>query len=391
MSSEEFRSEVAGWLEANCPPEMRAAPLETERCWGGRKWRFQSEAQKVWLERMAKRGWTAPQWPTIYGGGGLDDEQAAILRAELERLGCRSPLESLGIWMLGPALLKFGSEEQKRRHLPAIVRGEIRWCQGYSEPEAGSDLASLKTQATDCGDHFVISGRKIWTSHAHNSDWIFCLVRTDPAAPKHSGISFLLVDLATPGISTRPITLISGLSNFCEVTFDNVVVDKSALVGELNKGWNVAKYLLTHERDSISNTKELIGARSIGRMAAEAAGTPTDATLESSLRARIARYEIDALAFGSAAERASELRHAGLADPAYSSVLKYASSELNKRKHELRMVAGGTEFLEWDSEQSRGGHEARSWLRSKGNSIEGGTSEIQLNVIAKRILRLPGS
>lgn len=387
-----FRAETRAWLERNCPVEMRRPPLEQERCWGGRRWAFSSDAQRAWLERMAERGWTAPGWPREYGGGGLDRSEVAVLREEMVRLGCRPPLESLGLWMLGPVLLKFGTEAQKRQHVPPIVRGEIRWCQGYSEPEAGSDLASLRTRAEDLGDRFIVNGHKIWTSHAHNSDWIFCLVRSDPAASKHAGISFLLFDMETPGITTRPITMISGLSNFCEVFFDQVSVPRDNLVGEAGAGWTIAKYLLTQERGSISAIKPLNADGSLGRLAAEALGRTSDGALsQSALRARIAAYEADAMAFECMAERLADLEARGQALPAASSILKYASSELNKRQHELRMSAGGSGFMEWEGEASRQGHEARGWLRSMGNSIEGGTTEIQLNIIAKHALGLPGA
>ncbi|HAV37802.1 MAG TPA: acyl-CoA dehydrogenase, partial [Massilia sp.] len=244
-----FRQEARAWLEENCPPEMRVpATGDLDVTWGGRKMQFRSEAQRLWLERMAAKGWTVPEWPVEYGGGGLSREQAKVLRQEMEALGCRAPLHSFGIWMLGPALLKYGTEEQKREHLPPIARGEIRWCQGYSEPNAGSDLASLQTRADDHGDHFIVNGQKVWTSYADKADWIFCLVRTDFTASKHNGISFVLFDMDSPGVSTRPITLISGKSPFCETFFDNVRVEKRNLVGELHGGWTIAKYLLTHER-----------------------------------------------------------------------------------------------------------------------------------------------
>ena len=222
---ETFRRETRAWLEANCPPEMRQpAKSEADICWGGKRFKFQSEAQRQWLQRMGERGWTVPNWPREYGGGGLDHAQAAVLRQEMAALKCRVPLQSFGIWMLGPALLKYGSEEQKRHYLPQIVRGEIRWCQGYSEPNAGSDLASLATQRRRCtDDHFLVNGQKIWTSYADEADWMFCLVRTD-TAKKHTGISFVLIDMTTPGVSTRPIKLISGKSPFCETFFDNVKV-----------------------------------------------------------------------------------------------------------------------------------------------------------------------
>ncbi len=197
---ETFRKETRAWLEANCPPEMRTPALgEDDTCWGGRHVTFKSDAQKQWMERMAGKGWTVPEWPREYGGGGLSRDEAKILRQEMATLGCRSPLDSFGIWMLGPALLKYGNEAQKKEHLPKIARGEIRWCQGYSEPGAGSDLASLQTRAELQGDHFIVNGSKIWTSYADKADWIFCLVRTDPNAPKHEGISFVLFDMESAG------------------------------------------------------------------------------------------------------------------------------------------------------------------------------------------------
>lgn len=387
-----FRTETRNWLERNCPPEMRRPPLEQERCWGGRRWVFSSDAQRVWLERMAERGWTAPGWPSEYGGGGLDRDEVAVLKEEMGLLRCRPPLESFGLWMLGPVLLKFGTVAQKRQHIAPIVRGEIRWCQGYSEPEAGSDLASLRTRAEKAGDCFIVSGQKIWTSHAHNSDWIFCLVRSDPTASRHAGISFLLFDMETPGITTRPITMISGLSNFCEVFFDQVSVPRDNLVGEAGQGWTIAKYLLTQERGSISELKPLNADGTLGRLAADALGrTPEGALDQATLRARIAAYEADAIAFEWMAKHFADLDSKGQLLPTASSILKYASSELNKLRHDLRMSSGGSGFLEWQSEVSREGHEARGWLRSMGNSIEGGTTEIQLNIIAKHALGLPGA
>jgi acyl-CoA dehydrogenase len=388
---EAFRTETRAWLEANCPPDMRL-PIEDDedRCWGGRKWTFKSEGQRLWLERMAARGWTAPEWPKAYGGGGLSREEAKILRAEMRALGCRSALDSFGIWMLGPALLKYGTEAQKQHYLLQIVRGEIRWCQGYSEPNSGSDLASLATRAEDKGDHFLVNGQKIWTSYANKADWIFCLVRTNPSAPKHQGISFILFDMETPGVSTKPILLISGKSPFCETFFDNVRVPRENVVGEIDKGWDVAKYLLGHEREMISGLG-LRAGRPLGQVAADNLGTRGGLLADTCLRADIARLEIDAQAFQLALERAGDMAKAKQGHPAIPSMLKYYGAELNKRRHELVMAAGGADALEWESERSRGGDAARSWLRTKGNSIEGGTSEVQLNVIAKRILELPGA
>jgi alkylation response protein AidB-like acyl-CoA dehydrogenase len=377
-----FRSETRAWLEANCPAEMRT-PMRSEKdaCWGGRNWTFQSEAQRQWLEAMAARGWTVPDWPKQYGGGGLSPAEAKILKQEMAAISARPPLTSFGISMLGPALLKFGNEEQKTKYLPEIARGEIRWCQGYSEPGAGSDLAGLQTKAEDRGDHYLVNGQKVWTSYADEADWIFCLVRTSSES-KHKGISFLLFDMASPGVTTKPILLISGYSPFCETFFDDVRVPKDQLVGEVNRGWDVAKYLLGHEREMISGMG-LGGAASLGAQVG-----PVDDQL---LRAEIAAFDVDSLAFSAMSERFLDQLKAGEAHPAMPSMMKYAGTELNKRRHELLMAAGGSDALEWDGERSQGGKTARDWLRTKANSIEGGTSEIQLNIVAKHILGLPGA
>lgn len=382
-----FRAETRRWVEANCPPEMRE-PVRSEKdlCWGGRKWVFQSEAQKRWLDAMASRGWTVPDWPQAYGGGGLSPAETIVVKEELARIGARSPLSSFGISMLGPALLKFGSEEQKTRFLPPIARGEIRWCQGYSEPGAGSDLAGLQTRAEDKGDHWLVNGQKVWTSYADQADWIFCLVRTSTES-KQGGISFLLFDMASEGVSTKPILLISGSSPFCETFFDDVKVPKDQVVGEVNQGWTVAKYLLGHER-------EMIAGMGLGGSLGGGSGGSLGAALKPQdpmLRAEIAAFDVDALAFAAMSERFFELFKAGEAHPASPSMMKYAGTELNKRRNALLMAAGGSDALEWDSERSGGGKAARDWLRSKGNSIEGGTSEIQLGIVAKHILRLPGA
>jgi alkylation response protein AidB-like acyl-CoA dehydrogenase len=293
--------------------------------------------------------------------------------------------------MLGPALLKFGNEAQKREHLPKIARGEIRWCQGYSEPNAGSDLASLATRAEDRGDHFVVNGQKIWTSYADLADWIFCLVRTDNAK-KHTGISFVLFDMASPGVSTRPILLISGRSPFCETFFDNVRVDQRNLVGALNGGWDVAKFLLGHEREMIGSIGDRAEAWPIGRQAADAIGLDASGRLaDPLLRAQIAEFEADEAAFRLTMERAGDLARAKQGHPALPSVLKYYGAELNKRRWELMMAIHGSDALEWEGERSNQGDLARTWLRTKANSIEGGTSEVQLNIVSKRILELPGA
>lgn len=389
---EGFRAETRAWLEANCPPEMRE-PVRGEKDinWGGRRAEFKP-GQKEWMDRMASRGWTVPDWPKEYGGGGLSPAETKALREEMAALGCRNPLNSFGISMLGPALLKYGTEEQKLEHLPKIARGEIRWCQGYSEPNAGSDLAGLQTWAEDAGDHYIVNGQKVWTSYADKADWIFCLVRTSKER-KQAGISFVLFDMETPGVSTRPILLISGYSPFCETFFDNVKVPKANRIYEENKGWDVAKYLLGHEREMISG----MGLGSSGKdplieMAKSKVGFDADGDFNDPiLRAQIALFEVKAKAFSAMSERFLDELKAGRAHPAQPSMMKYYGTELNKARHEMIMSAGGSDLLEWESERSNNGADARSWLRTKGNSIEGGTSEIQLNIIAKRILELPGA
>ena len=386
-----FRPETRAWLAENCPPEMRkAVRSEDDVCWGGRQFKPSSPAQKEWLDKMAAKGWTVPDWPKAYGGGGLSPAETKILREEMAAIKARNPLNSFGISMLGPALLKYGTEEQKLDHLTKIARGEIRWCQGYSEPNAGSDLAGLATSAEDKGDHYLVNGQKVWTSYADKADWIFCLVRTDKTS-KQGGISFVLFDVASPGVTTKPILLISGNSPFCETFFDNVEVPKVNRVYEENKGRDVAKYLLGHEREMISG----MGLASSGGNplidgAIATVGLGHDGRLaDPLLRASIALFEVRAKAFGAMSERFIDELKAGKAHPAQPSMMKYYGTELNKGRYELMMAAGGSDALEWDSDRSRGGAIPRSWLRTKANSIEGGTSEIQLNIIAKRILELP--
>ena len=389
-----FRTETRAWLEENCPESMRTPMPERETPWGGRNADFPNPDTKVWLDRMASRGWTAPEWPAEYGGGGLSKDQARILQQEMSRINARTPLASFGLWMLGPALLEFASEEQKKKYLGEIVRGEIRWCQGYSEPGAGSDLAGLQTKAEDKGDHYLVNGQKVWTSYADQCDWIFCLVRTDSSV-KHDGISFLLIDMDTPGVEARPIKLISGASPFCETFLTDVVVPKENLVGELNKGWTIAKRLLEHERTMISAMgMGGGGAASMGgmeAMAKENFGEDGDKIANPAIREAVTNHKMDHQAFALTLKRAADEAKAGQGMGAAASMFKYYGTELNKRRFELLLDVMGTRALGWEGEgfDARELSITRSWLRSKGNSIEGGTSEVQLNVIAKRVLGLP--
>lgn len=389
-----FRAETRNWLEANCPPAMRTRMPEEEQVAGGKRAVWVRPEQKIWLDRMAAKGWTAPTWPTKYGGGGLSNDEAMILEEEMQDLGCRAPLRGMGLSMLGPVLLEYGTEEQRQTHIPKIVTGEIRWCQGYSEPSAGSDLASLSTRAVLQGEHFLVNGHKIWTSNAHLSDWIFCLVRTDPTVKKHDGISFLLIDMDDPGVRPNPIRLISGKSVFCETFFENVRVPKDNLVGQLNKGWTIAKRLLEHERKGIGG----IGARQATKfeippetLAKQYAGEANGRIADPVLRDRIASYSVDAHAFQLTRRRAAEEAEAGAPPGPMSAMFKYYATELNKRRYEMLLAAEGFQGLGWEGEGFSDDELriTREWLRSKANTIEGGTSEIQLNIIAKRVLALP--
>ncbi len=377
-----FRQETCEWLEENCPPSMRKPALEKDKCWGGRNFEFQSEDQKLWLDRMAERGWTVPTWPKEYGGGGLSKDEAKVLREEMVAICARAPLIGFGISMIGPAMLEFGSEALKQQHLPSILRGEIRWCQGYSEPNAGSDLAGLQARAEDHGDHFIVNGQKVWTSYADKSDWIFCLVRTDFEVKKHFGISLVLFDMETEGVTPRPIRLISGASQFCETFLENVRVEKDQVVGEINKGWTIAKYLLTHEREMIGGIGNAPGQKSLGDEAIAAVGLKSGRLADELLRAEVAEWEVDFKCHQLTTERVNdEVATSGVVNT--SAMIKYYGTELNMRRYELLMGLQGADALQWNDAS-----QARHWLRSKGNSIEGGTSEVQLNIISKRILGL---
>lgn len=392
-----FRAEISDWLEENCPAAMRSEGDGQDRVtWGGRNADFShSPDLKKWLDAFAGRGWTTPMWPSEYGGGGLSKEENTVLQEEMQKIGTSNPLTSFGISMLGPVLLEYGTEAQKQDHLPKIIHGEIRWCQGYSEPGAGSDLAGLMTKCEDKGDHYEINGSKIWTSYANDADWIFCLVRTDFDAPKHQGISFVLFDMDQDGVETRPILLISGESPFCQTFFDDAKAEKNNLIGKINDGWTIAKKLLQHERAMISGMGSGggggAGIGSIEELAKEYSGEQGGRVADNDLRHDIADFKMDGRAFGLTLQRSYEETTAGEGQGAASSLFKYYGTEQNKRRFELLLRSLGSQSLGWEGE---GFSETeigitRQWLRSKANSIEGGTSEIQLNVIAKRVLELP--
>jgi len=393
-----FAVEVSDWLKANYPAELRDPKVKSdpEAMWGGRAFAGSDDPQIVWMRRMAAKGWTAPTWPAEYGGGGLSAAEARVLERELSKGGYHTPLASFGIWMLGPVLLEYANEAQKKEYLPKIIGGEIRWCQGYSEPGAGSDLASLATRCEDKGDHWLINGSKIWTSYANMADWCFCLVRTD-TTKKHEGISFVLIDMKTPGVETRPIKLISGESPFCETFFTDVKIPKENMVGQLNGGWAIAKRLLQYERQNISGGFGGGGgaggsAGDLGEIAKRYVGVDeTGAVEDADLRSRVTKNKMDFQAFYLTIARVAAESRVSNGPSAATSIIKYAAATFAQERSELMVEAMGAQGLGWEGETFTPAEIAAThgWLRSKGNSIEGGTSEVNVNVVAKRVLGLP--
>ncbi|MCE2460305.1 MAG: acyl-CoA dehydrogenase family protein [Pseudomonadales bacterium] len=386
----DFRLEARAWLESNCPDSMRRGLGGYTA--GGRKAVYPNPDTKLWLDRMAERGWTAPTWPTEYGGGGLTNAENMILDEEMRRINAPAALTGHGLTMIGPAIIEFGNDAQCREHLPPIARGEIRWCQGYSEPGAGSDLAGLMMRAEEDGDDYVVNGSKIWTSGAVGADWIFCLVRTDFEASKHEGISFLVLDMDTPGVTVTPIELISGASEFCQTFFDDVRVPKRNLIGQPGQGWTVGKRLLQYERSSIGGrggTRQR--AKTIDEWAKEYVGESNGRIADPAIRDAISEQRIGDEAYQLTIRRSFEEATSSQAPSFLSSMFKLYGTEQNMRRNDLLMDILGTQGLGWAGEGFTGAERGstRGWLRSKANSIEGGTSEIQRNIIAKRVLGLP--
>ncbi len=384
---EAFRVEAREWLAENFPPSMKNVDLAMTVD-------APTGDAKLWKERMGAKGWGTPTWPKVYGGGGLTPAEARMLQQEMARIGARNPIGGMGVMMFGPTLLEYGSEEQKQRHIPPIVRGEIRWCQGYSEPGAGSDLAALQTKAEDKGDHFLVNGQKVWTSGAQYADWCFCLVRTDPNH-KHEGISFVLFDMKTPGIEVRPIKLINGYSPFCETFLTDVKVPKENLVGPLNGGWTIGKRLLQHERNSLSG-----GGGSAGRFAA---GKPLDQlakeyvgvdeegrVADPDLRTRIIRHQMETKAFMLTLMRAAAESKGNQGPSNATSIMKNAGSKVGQDRAELAVEIMGSQGLGWEGPGFEAAEleQVRNWLGGKATTIYGGSAEIQNNIIAKRILGL---
>jgi alkylation response protein AidB-like acyl-CoA dehydrogenase len=388
---EAFRVEARDWIAANFPLALkgRANPMMREER------AMPTAEQEAWRIAMGEKGWGVPTWPAAYGGGGLSGAEARVIQQELNRAGAYNPIGGMGVMMFGPTLLEYGTEAQKQEHIPRIVKGEVQWCQGFSEPGAGSDLASLQCKAEDKGDHFVISGQKIWTSGAQFADWCFCLVRTD-TSKKHEGISFVLFTMHQPGVEVRPIKLISGNSPFCESFFTNAVARKSDLVGPLNGGWTIAKRLLQHERSGLSGAggggnpfgmakplealaKDYVGVDDKGRIA------------DADLRARIIQNQIDARAFQQTAVRAMLEAKGNSGPSAATSIMKNAGTRVMQDRAELTLEIMGSQGLGWEGEAfSKAEREAvRTWLSGKATTIFGGSQEIQSNIVSKRILGLP--
>ena len=393
-----FRAEVRSWLEAEYPAELRDPDAKTdpEAIWGGQAFLGSDDPQSVWMRRAAERGLTAPTWSTAVGGGGLIPAQARIVEQEIAKGRYRPPLLSFGLWMLGPVLLEYATEAQKAEHMPRITRGEIRWCQGYSEPGAGSDLASLATRCEDKGDHWLINGQKVWTSYADKADWCFCLVRTDPSK-KHEGISFVLIDMRTPGVETRPIQLISGESPFCETFFTDVKIPKDNLVGKVNGGWEIAKRLLQYERQNISagfGDGGGVGGGTtsdLSQVAKDYVGVEDGKLADPDLRQRITLNKMNFQTLRQTIGRTAAEARASNGPSAATSIIKYAAAEFAKERSELMVEAMGGQGLGWAGDEFSGPEltAVHGWLRAKANSIEGGTSEVNLNVISKRVLGLP--
>ena len=390
MSIEAFRQETRSWLEENCPPGARGpGPVSN----GSSKVKIEDPDTLLWLERMVEKGWTVPSWPQEYGGGGLKKDEYVVLLEEMGRIGARPALSSFGTSMIGPTLLEMGTEEQKANHLPKIARAEVEWCQGYSEPGSGSDLASLRTRAEDKGDHFVINGQKIWTSGAHNADWMFILVRTNPDASKHEGISFMLLPMDQAGVTVKPIQLISGESPFNETFFDNAIASKDDLVGELNKGWTVGKRLLQHERSGMESLVSGSADAESSSLVAEAKrslGGGDGRIEDAAYRDEVLAYEMNSHVFRLAQRRAVEESDGGTPGPV-TSIFKVYGSELQQDYYDLMIrlrgfrgpVVDETEFSDAELETTR------RWLYYRAGSIYSGSNEIQRNIIAKRVLGLP--
>jgi alkylation response protein AidB-like acyl-CoA dehydrogenase len=379
-----FRQAVRAFIAEALPPKLKAkAEIEAH---------FEHDEVMEWHRILARKGWAAPHWPVEYGGPGLDATSRFILHEELE-LASTPALSPFGLVMVGPAIIQFGTDEQKRRFLPKILSGEEVWCQGYSEPNAGSDLASLKMRADDAGDAFVVNGQKTWTTYAQYANWIFCLVRTDPAAKKQAGISFLLIDLKSPGVTVKPFLTIGGTPAFSETWFDNVRVPKQNLVGPLDGGWTVAKALLGHERTLIAAVGTIGRTiRTCKRIAAATRFADRPLLDDPAMRGKLARLEVRHRSLEMANWRALAGAQLGRAPGPESSILKIRGAELLQQAYELAMELMGHDALAWFPQPgvvpAIEQNVASLFCYLRATTIYGGSNEIQKNIIAKHILGL---
>ncbi len=382
---EAFREEVRAWIAQAMPPHIKAkAEVDGH---------FEHEETMEWHRILAKKGWIAPNWPEELGGPGFSANQRFIFQEELELAGTPQ-LSPFGLVMVGPLIIQFGNDAQKKRFLPKILSGEEAWCQGYSEPGSGSDLASLSTRAVDAGDHFLVNGQKTWTTYAQYADWIFCLVRTSTEGKKQAGISFLLIDMKSEGIEVKPMLTIGHTPAFCDTFFENVKVPKENLVGPLDGGWTLAKALLGHERTLIAAVGQSTRAiRRVKRIAAEQVRGGKPLIDHPGFRAKIARLEIRLRSLQLANYRALAGAQLGHAPGPESSILKLVGSHLLQDVLDLGMEVMGHDQLSWFNEAgvvpAQEQWMASAFCYARATTIYGGSNEIQKNVIAKYILGLP--
>ncbi|MEW5687064.1 MAG: acyl-CoA dehydrogenase family protein [Pseudomonadota bacterium] len=389
---EAFRAEVRSWVEANFPASLKGKPNPMMREERGNP---PSADQEAWRKAVGEKGWGTPTWPAAYGGGGLSGAQARVIQGEFARAGAYNPIGGMGVMMFGPTLLEYGTEAQKQEHIPPIVRGDLQWCQGFSEPGAGSDLAALQTKCEDKGDHYEINGQKIWTSGAQYADWCFCLVRTD-TSKKHEGISFVLFTMHQPGVEVRPIPLIAGNSPFCETFFTNARAEKKDLVGPLNGGWTIAKRLLQHERSGLSGAGGGGGmygiAKTLDVLAKEYVGVDEKGRIDDTdLRMRLVTNAMNWRAFQQTAMRAMAESKGNSGPSAATSIMKNAGTWLMQERAELTLEIMGHQGLGWEGDTFTKDElmAVRGWLGGKATTIYGGSQEVQSNIISKRILGLP--
>jgi alkylation response protein AidB-like acyl-CoA dehydrogenase len=384
---DDFRAEARAWLEANFPSSLKGKDNALAAIEGPTEPTPEGEA---WRIAMGEKGWGVPTWPKEYGGGGLSRAEARVLSEEMARIGAWNPIGGMGVMMFGPTLLEYGNEEQKRAHIPAIAKAEVRWCQGYSEPNAGSDLANLQMFAEDKDDHYLVNGQKTWTSGGQWADKCFALVRTDKSH-KHEGISFMLIDMDSPGVEVKPIRMISGMSPFCETFFTDVKVPKENLVGKEGQGWTIGKRLLQHERTNLSGggSRLMPSGPSLADIARKYVGTDGEGRIaDPELRIRIAKFEMDWRAFLLTAMRIQAESKAAGGVSEVSSILKTVGTKLGQERAELLIEMMGMQGLGWEGEGFTQAEltSVRAWLFGKATTIYGGSTEIQNNVVAKRIL-----